>query len=38
MTDRLQADALYEKSRTGYIDACVKYRIAITEYMNATGR
>lgn len=38
MTDRLQADALYEKSRTSYIDACVKYKIAITEYMNATGR
>ena len=38
MTDRLQADAMYEKSRNGYIDACVKYRMAITEYMNATGR
>lgn len=38
MTERLQADALYEKSRTAYIDACVKYKIAITEYLNATGR
>ncbi len=38
MTDRLHADALYEKSRTNYIDACVKYRLAITEYLHATGR
>ncbi len=38
MTDRLHADALYEKSRTNYIEACVKYRIAITEYMHASGR
>ena len=38
MTDRLHADALYEKSRTNYIDACIKYRIAITEYMHASGR
>lgn len=38
MTDRLQADALYEKSRTSYIDACIKYMLAITDYMNATGR
>ncbi len=38
MTERLQADALYEKSRTNYIDACIKYRIALTEYLHATGR
>lgn len=38
MTDRLQADALYEQSRSNYIDACVKYRLAIAEYMHATGR
>ena len=38
MTDRLQADALYEKSRTNYIDACIKYRTVITEYLHATGR
>ena len=38
MTDRLQADALYEKVRTNYIDACIKYRLAITEYKHATGR
>lgn len=38
MTDRLQADALYEKARTNYIDACIKYRLAITEYKHATGR
>ena len=38
MTERLQADALYEKSRTAYIDACVKYKLAITDYMHATGR
>ncbi len=38
MTDRLHADALYEKSRTNYIDACIKYRLAITEYMHASGR
>ncbi len=38
MTDRLHADALYEKSRTHYIDACVKYRLAVTEYLHATGR
>ena len=38
MTDRLQADALYEQSRSKYIDACVKYRLAIAEYLHATGR
>lgn len=38
MTDRLQADALYEQSRNNYIDACVKYRLAIAEYLHATGR
>lgn len=38
MTDRLQADALYEKSRTSYIDACIIYILAITDYMNVTGR
>ncbi len=38
MTDRLHADALYEKARTNYIDACIKYRLAITDYMHATGR
>ncbi len=37
MTDRLHADALYEKARTNYIDACIKYRLAITEYKHATG-
>ena len=37
MTDRLHADALYEKARTNYIDACIKYRLAITEYRHATG-
>lgn len=38
MTDRLHADALYEKARTSYIDACINYRLAITEYMRATGK
>lgn len=38
MTDRLHADALYEKSRTNYIDACVKYRLAISDYLHVTGR
>ncbi len=38
MTDRLHADALYEKARTNYIDACIKYRLAITDYLHATGR
>lgn len=38
MTDRLHADALYEKSRTNYIDACIKYRLAVTDYLHATGR
>ncbi|GEM_PF-1761186 len=38
MTERLQADALYEKSRTAYIDACIRYKIAISEYLHATGR
>ena len=38
MTDRLQADALYEESRTNYIDACVKYKLAVTDYLHATGR
>ncbi len=37
MTDRLHADALYEKARNKYIDACIKYRLAITEYRHATG-
>ncbi len=38
MTDRLHAEALYEKAHTNYIDACIKYRLAITEYMHATGK
>ncbi len=38
MTDRLHADALYEQSRTNYIDACIKYRLAITDYLHASGR
>lgn len=38
MTNRLQADALYQESRTQYIDACVKYKLAITDYLHATGR
>lgn len=38
MTDRLHADALYEKARTNYIDACIKYRLAVTDYLHATGR
>ena len=38
MTNRLQADALYEQSRNNHINACVKYRLAIAEYMHATGR
>lgn len=38
MTSRLQADALYEQSRNNYIDACVKYRLAIADYLHATGR
>lgn len=38
MTERLQADALYEESRTKYIDACVKYKLAVTDYLHVTGR
>lgn len=38
MTERLLAQSLYEQSHNGYIDACVKYRLAITEYLQSTGR
>lgn len=38
MTDCLQSDALYQESRTQYIDACIKYKLAITDYLHATGR
>ena len=30
---------IYSKpAKWNYIDACVKYRLAITEYLHATGR
>lgn len=38
MTDRLLAQSLYEQSNTGYIEACVQYRLAILEYLQSTGR
>ena len=38
MTNRLQADALYEEARTHYIDACIKYKLAVTDYLHVTGR
>ncbi|MDO5446447.1 MAG: efflux RND transporter permease subunit [Prevotellaceae bacterium] len=38
MTDRLLADAQYEKTRNKYIESCINYRMAVTEYLLATGR
>lgn len=38
MMERLEATTLYEKAFIDYVDACVKYRIAISEYMHVTAR
>jgi len=38
MFDRLQAEALLERSFTDYVAACVKYQIAINEYRHVTAR